>query len=399
MIVSASYRTDIPAFYASWFLRRLGAGHCRVANPYGGDSYEVSLAPGEVDGFVLWSRNLRPLIGDLDAVRRVAPFTVQFTVTGYPRALENSVIAAAEAVGQLRELRRRFGPRVAVWRYDPIVFTRGLDGAAHAARFAALARALNGTVDEVVLSVMHPYKKTRRNLDRAAARSGFAWRDPPDEEKRQLLLRLAAIAREEGMAPTLCSQPELLGPAILGGLAEARCIDAERLGDVAQQPIAARIRGNRPGCRCALSRDIGAYDTCPHGCVYCYAVADRDRTVANFRSHDPDAATLRASCALPAGPCENSGGLAEQLVETQRRAALDQPIDLALREADCHRGMEARQAGDIVELAHNAAEREPMRHRAALEIDHLDHAARFASLLLQPVIERQAGEVAVLARH
>jgi uncharacterized protein DUF1848 len=142
----------------------------------------------------------------------------------------------------------------------------------------------------VVMSVMHPYRKTRRNLDRAAGHHGFRWRDPPAEEKRHLLERLAAIALDHGMAPTLCSQPELLLP----GLGEARCIDAERLVDVAQRPVAARESGNRPGCRCALSRDIGAYDTCPHGCVYCYAVADRDRAVANFRNHDPEAAMLRS---------------------------------------------------------------------------------------------------------
>ena len=289
MIVSASYRTDIPAFYAGWFLARLRAGYCRVANPYGGGAYEVSLAPGAVDGFVLWTRNLRPLLPDLDRVRQVAPFTVQFTVTGYKRSLETSVITAQEAVEQLRELRRRFGPRAAVWRYDPVVFTTELDAAAHEAGFAALARALKGTVDEVVLSVMHPYKKTRRNLDRAAAHHGFLWRDPPPEEKRHLLSRLALIAREQGMAPTLCSQPELVVP----GLGEARCIDAKRLADVVEHAIDARESGNRAGCRCSLSRDIGAYDTCPHGCVYCYAVADRDRAVSNFRNHDPEAATLR----------------------------------------------------------------------------------------------------------
>jgi len=293
VIVSASYRTDIPAFYASWFLQRLRAGHCRVANPYGGAAYEVSLAPDAVDGFVLWTRNLAPLLSDLDAVRRVAPFIVQFTLTGYPRALENSVIGVDEAIEQLRELRRRFGPRAAVWRYDPVVFTAELDAATHRAQFAGLARALNGTVDEVVLSVVHPYRKTRRNLDRAARRHGFLWRDPPAEEKQHLLRSLAAIARDEGMAPTLCSQPELLGPGPGGDLGDASCIDAERLADVAQHPIAAPISGNRPGCRCALSRDIGAYDTCPHGCVYCYAVADRDRAVANFRGHDPAAAVLR----------------------------------------------------------------------------------------------------------
>lgn len=292
MIVSASYRTDIPAFYARWFRRRLAAGRCAAANPYGSGTYEVSLRAGEVDGFVFWTRNIGKLLPDLDAVRRVAPFVVQFTVTGYPRALEASVIAPEDAVAQLRELRDRFGPRVAVWRYDPIVFAGGLDPgldqAAHLAGFAALACRLSGTVDEVVLSVVHPYRKTRRNLDRAAARAGFVWRDPPDDEKRDLLRRLAAIAREQGIAPTLCSQPDLLVP----DLGEARCIDAARLKEVGMRPVAARERGNRLGCHCAESRDIGAYDTCLHGCVYCYAVADRNRTVANFRAHDPDAARL-----------------------------------------------------------------------------------------------------------
>jgi Domain of unknown function (DUF1848) len=288
VIVSASYRTDIPAFYARWFLHRLNAGGCSVANPYGRGTYEVSLRPGEVDGFVFWTRNIGPLLPDLDAVRHIAPFVVQFTVTGYPRALETSVIPSDDAVAQLRELRRRFGPRVAVWRYDPIVFTDNLDGPVHLAGFAALARALSGTVDEVVMSVVHPYRKTRRNLDRAATRHGFAWRDPPLDEKCDLLRHLGAIAREQGIAPTLCSQPELLAPS----LAEARCIDAERLGDVGRRPVNTRQDGNRPGCRCAASRDIGAYDTCPHGCAYCYAVSDRDRAVVNFRRHDPEAARL-----------------------------------------------------------------------------------------------------------
>jgi hypothetical protein len=290
VIVSASYRTDIPAFYAAWFLNRLRAGYCRVANPYGGGAYEVALTPEAVDGFVFWTRNMRPLMADLDRIRRIAPFVVQFTVTGYPRALESSVIPVAEAVAQLCELRRRFGPRAAVWRYDPLVFAAGMGGAAHETRFTALAEALAGSVDEVVLSVMTPYRKSRRNLDRAARRHGFAWLDPPLDEKQALLKKLAGIAAAHGLAPTLCSQPELL----VAGLGEARCIDAARLSDVAQRPIAARENGNRPGCRCALSRDIGAYDTCPHGCVYCYAVTDRDRAVDKFRAHDPE-----ADCLMP----------------------------------------------------------------------------------------------------
>jgi hypothetical protein len=291
VIISASYRTDIPAFYSAWFMNRLREGYCRVINPYGGGAHAVSLRPGDVDGFVFWTRNLRPLLPHLEEVCQVAPFTVQFTVTGYPRVLESSVIGTEEAITQLREVRRRFGPRVAVWRYDPIVFTSALDAEAHAANFATLTRDLTGVVDEVVLSVVHPYKKTRRNLDRAAQAGGFAWHDPSADAKRALLCRLADIAVDAGISASLCSQPELLGP----GIGEARCIDAERLSDVAQQPIAAREAGNRPGCRCALSRDIGAYDTCPHGCAYCYAVSDRDRAVANFRRHDPISLSLSPS--------------------------------------------------------------------------------------------------------
>ena len=288
MIVSASYRTDIPAFYSAWFLNRLRAGFCRVANPYGGGVHEAPLTADTVDGFVFWTRNLRPLLPHLDEIGRVAPFVIQFTVTGYPRALESSVIATQDAVAQLHEVRRHFGPRAAVWRYDPIVFASALDAEAHRVGFARLAAALAGAVDEVALSVMHPYKKTRRNLDRAAQEHGFAWHDPPIEEKRALLQQLGEIATENGLAATLCSQPDLLVPSI----GEARCIDAERLADVAQRPVAARESGNRPGCRCALSRDIGAYDTCPHGCVYCYAVADRSRALARYRAHDIEADTL-----------------------------------------------------------------------------------------------------------
>jgi hypothetical protein len=290
VIVSASYRTDIPAFYARWFLNRLAAGYARVANPYGGGTYEVSLNPGDVDGFVFWTRNMRPLLAELDRVRAVAPFAVQFTVTGYPRSLESSVIAPEEAVEQLRELRRRFGPRVAVWRYDPILMTSELDADAHAENVAALARALAGVVDEVVLSFANPYRKTTRNLDRAARRHGFVWRDPPADEKRALLSRLADIAAAHGIAAMLCTQPDL----IVAGIGEARCIDARRLSDIAQAPVSAKESGNRKGCRCALSRDIGSYDTCPHGCVYCYAVADRARALARYKAHDPAAESLSA---------------------------------------------------------------------------------------------------------
>ena len=145
MIVSASYRTDIPAFYGDWFMNRLAAGHALVVNPYGGKPYTVSLAPGDVTGFVLWTRNIGPLHGRLRKIASVAPFMVQFTVTGYPRALEPGVIETETAIAQIRGVAASFGPRATVWRYDPIVETSMTTPAWHRENFARLAGELSGT--------------------------------------------------------------------------------------------------------------------------------------------------------------------------------------------------------------------------------------------------------------
>ncbi len=289
MIVSASYRTDIPAFYADWFLARLRAGTCQVANPYGGPAFTVDLTPGAVDGFVFWTRNARPFEGALGEVAaRGIPFVVHYTITGYPRPLEPSVVPAEAAAAQAAALAERYGRRSLVWRYDPVFVTSLTPPDWHRARFAALAEALSGACDEVVLSFAQIYAKTRANSNRAAERHGFSWRDPDPGEKIALLRDLGAMARDQGLTPSLCTQPELAD----AGLAPARCIDVERLSDVAGKTIKTRTKGNRPGCLCAESRDIGAYDTCPHGCVYCYAVRRPELAKRRYQHHDPGANRL-----------------------------------------------------------------------------------------------------------
>ena len=274
MIVSASYRTDIPAFFADWFRARLAAGFCEVASPYGGRPYRVGLGPEDAEGFVFWTRNAAPFLPALaDLAAQGRPFVIQFTVTGYPRALDAHTLAADRTVAQIRDIAKAYGPRAAVWRYDPVVFSSLTPPGWHEANFAALAAALEGATDECVVSFVQPYRKTTRRLDDAAARAGFDWRDPDAAEKQAFLARLGDIAGNAGMRLALCSQPALESPEIPG----ARCIDAARLSDVAGREIAARTKGNRPGCLCSESRDIGTYDSCAHGCVYCYAVSDHAR--------------------------------------------------------------------------------------------------------------------------
>lgn len=284
MIVSASYRTDIPALYGSWFMNRLAAGHALVSSPYGGRPYRVSLAPGDVDGFVFWTRNMGPLQARLAEIAAIAPFMVQFTVTGYPRALEPGVIDCVAAIAQIGQLAAEFGPRAVAWRYDPIVETSLTPPGWHRRNFARLASALAGSVDEAVISFAQIYAKTRRNLDAAARAHGFDWRDPEAEEKLSLATELAEIAANHGMRLSICSQPEI-APA---GTDAARCVDARRLSDIAGREIGARVKGNRPGCLCHESRDIGAYDSCPQGCAYCYAVSGRERAKRFLAAHDPE---------------------------------------------------------------------------------------------------------------
>lgn len=291
MIISASYKTDIPAFYGEWFLNRLRAGYCKMVNPYGGQVYRVSLTAEDADGFVFWTKNLGPFLGSLGEVReRGYPFVVQYTINGYPRELERAVVPPESAATHMRTLAGRYGPRVAVWRYDTILFSSMTDKDFHRRNFEDLARRLEGATDEVVVSFAQIYRKTERNLNRAGREYGFSWTDPADEEKLRLLEDLASMARARGMQLTVCSQRKYLTP----GVDDARCIDAERLSSVAGRRIDARLKGNRPDCGCYQSRDIGEYDTCPHGCVYCYAVNSEEEAAKRFRLHDAGGELLSA---------------------------------------------------------------------------------------------------------
>lgn len=289
MIVSASYRTDIPTFYGEWFINRLRAGYCKVRNPYGGQIFRVSLAPEDVDGFVFWTKNLGPFLLHLAEVRqRGFAFVVQYSINGYPRELEFSVVDAEKSVEHMQRLGGDYGPRVAVWRYDTILFTSLTPPDFHRANFARLAKRLEGSTDEVIVSFAQIYKKTRRNLDWAGREFAFQWEDPPDDVKLQLVGELAACARSHGMMLSVCSERQFLKT----GVEDARCIDAGRLADVRGEPFPARLKGNRPDCGCHESRDIGDYDTCPHGCVYCYAVQNRALAQRRYKTHDPHAELL-----------------------------------------------------------------------------------------------------------
>jgi hypothetical protein len=281
MIISASYRSDIPAFHGDWFLAALATGEVTATNPYNQRPYTVDLRPDAVDGYVFWTRNARPFSHALAAVAAQGkPFVVQYTIIGYPRAIDANVIDPRLAIANARAIAERYGPRVVVWRYDPILLTPETGPDWHRANFARLADALAGATDEVVVSFAQLYAKSARNL----AKAGLTWRQPDLDEQAGLVAALRGTASERGISLSLCTQPNL---SAASGAPGARCVDAARLAAIAGRPIAAARRGtprgNRPGCLCAESRDIGAYDSCVHGCRYCYAVDDHEAVQRRMR--------------------------------------------------------------------------------------------------------------------
>jgi DNA repair photolyase len=260
-IISASRRTDIPAFFPEWFSSCLAAGTAEYRNPYSGKPAAVSLRREDVSAFVFWTRNPSPFFRVLDRLEREGYRSVfQFTLTGLPREIEPSVPPFPEAVSAFRALSGTVGPGRVLWRFDPLL--PGEDPEALVARFDRVSAALCGLTERCTLSIAHPYRKSLR----ATRRFREIWE--PSARLREAVEKIAAIGRTRGFDVRSCCTPLLTEWGVPAGA----CVDGELLRKLRPGPeIPASPSPVRPGCLCSASRDIGSYGTCRHGCVYCYA--------------------------------------------------------------------------------------------------------------------------------
>jgi hypothetical protein len=296
MIISASRRTDIPALYARWFMNRVREGYALVANPLNPrQCSRISLSPGDVDALVFWTRNPKPLLGHLDELeRREFPYYFLFTLTGYPRLLEPGLPPADELLSTFRSLSRRIGPGRVIWRYDPIVLSDVTDEDFIAGNFETLARRLHGQTEEVIVSFANFYRKVERNLGRVTGETGVRFRDVHGTPERvhALAARLAEAAREAGLRITACAEPYDFSSL---GIERGRCIDGGLLRRLFGLCLSlGKDPSQRKDCGCVRSRDIGVYNTCTHGCIYCYANENRSLARRNRARHEPGAPTLLA---------------------------------------------------------------------------------------------------------
>lgn len=285
MIISASRRTDLPAFYSQWFFRRLQEGYVLVRNPVNPRQISrVSLAPEVVDGFVFWTKNPGPMLPWLDRLPG-CPYYFQVTLTPYGAEIERNLPSKREVIlPAVRQLARQIGPERVIWRYDPVFLTDQYSAAFHQKVFSQLARALKGVTVRCIISFLDWYSPMERR---------FGSQRPQMIDEGQMQALAAAFgqtAAENGMRIFTCAETADLSGF---GLEHGCCIDRELLEQIGGRSLdLGKDRGQRAACGCAMSIDIGAYDTCPGGCLYCYADHGAGRTAQHLACFDPHSPLL-----------------------------------------------------------------------------------------------------------
>lgn len=277
MILSASRRTDIPRFYADWFLNRLRAGYALARNPMNHSQISrISLDPAVVDCIVFWTKDASPLLQklpELDA--RGFRYCFQYTITPYGGDMEPRLPAKDAIVENFQALSSAIGSSRMRWRYDPILIDARYTPAFHAEAFRKLCRRLCGYTDTVVISFIDLYAKFRHT----------GLREIPPETVEALAASIGQTAKKYGLHVQTCCETAVLSAH---GIQPGACLDRTFLENACGYGLDIKPdKGQRKDCSCMESIDIGAYNTCPGGCAYCYATAKQQTAENNYGRHDP----------------------------------------------------------------------------------------------------------------
>ena len=277
MIIQTGQRTDIPAFYTPWFLRRLEEGFVLVRNPFNPRQItRYRLSPDMVDCIGFITKNPAPMLPHMAAL---APYgqVWHVTITPYGRDIEPNVPPKEQVMADFRRLASIVGPACTVWRYDPILLTETYTVERHLADFAAMCSALDGATQTCVISFVDLYEKVKRNFPELRA--------VPQEARLLLGREMAAIARAHGMVLKTCHEGDELAPF---GADCAGCMTLSSYETALGMRLTPPVKQPRSrDCACHLTCDIGAYDTCGHLCRYCYANASAEAVRRAMAEHDP----------------------------------------------------------------------------------------------------------------
>lgn len=284
MILSASRRTDIPCYYAEWFMRRIREGYALTRNPMNNAQlYRLPLTADIVDCIVFWTKdaqNIMPHLDELD--ERGYRYYFQFTLTPYGRDIERNLRPKSEIEDTFVKLSRRVGRERVVWRYDPILLNDEIGVDYHKAEFRRMCERLGEHTDTVTVSFVDVYAKLRTPLVR----------EPSEGEVAELAGFVGETAKAFGLRAVACCESDL----VRYGIERASCIDRERVERVCGCALdLGADKNQRNGCGCCESVDIGAYNTCANGCIYCYANNGFDAAKRRLAAHDPASPILVGS--------------------------------------------------------------------------------------------------------
>ncbi len=282
MILSASRRTDIPAYYSEWFTNRLKEGYVLVRNPMNfAQLSRILLSPEVIDCIVFWTKDPHEMLDKLSLIEELGyRYYFQFTLTPYGKEIERNLREKEEILNTFRRLSDRLGSERVLWRYDPIILNNSLDVEYHTEQFDILCNKLKGYTKQCTISFVDLYHKIKNDLTR----------DIPEQDIQKLAGVLSETGRRYGLELRACCEKLDLSRH---GILPANCIDKDTVERVCGYSIEAKEdRNQRPGCGCISSVDIGVYNTCKNGCIYCYANYSDASVTKNFLSHKPDSELL-----------------------------------------------------------------------------------------------------------
>ena len=308
VIVSASRSTDIPAFYAKWFIGRLKAGYVVWVNPFNQQPVYVSFK--KTRAIVFWTKNPTPLLPYLDVLDEMGiHYYFQYTINDYEQeGFEPNVASLAKRIDTFKKLSERIGAERVIWRFDPIMMapSLGLGPREILTKIWDISKSLEGLTGKLVFSFIdvEPYRKVQNNLVKGGVytRENVIFAEPSEAERNEIVTGLTKIRErwhEFGWDFKLATCAENVDYESFG-IEHNRCIDGELLyklfGDDAELKAylesfksarksldllasldpaldfkSMKDKGQRKECGCTESKDIGMYNTCSHNCIYCYA--------------------------------------------------------------------------------------------------------------------------------
>lgn len=282
MILNTGSRTDIPAYYSDWFYNRIKEGYVLSRNPYYPTQItRYLLKPEVIDIMIFCTKNPFPM---LDRISLLSGFDMFWfvTITPYGKEMEPHVPPKEQVIVYFQRLSELIGRERVSWRYDPVFVTERYSVDYHIEQFHQMAKVLSEYTNQCVVSFIDLYEKTKRNFAGIRSVTG--------EEQEKIIAAFSEIAKENGLQIHLCCENAgLVRENVDADGCMSRTVLEKALGcrlKVPQKKMA------RKECSCLLGADIGAYNTCGHGCLYCYANYDMETVVKNRKLHNASSSLL-----------------------------------------------------------------------------------------------------------